>query len=677
MKAPAPIAALRAYIKNFIAVLPRDKADTLMLLSGAVLVLLPHLLHLPLWVSAVAVATLTWRVAITLRGTRLPPATLLLPLALGAVGGIWLTFQTILGRDAGVAMLVLLVAFKMLEMRARRDLYVVIYLCFFLLLTTFFYAQGLGTALLMLAAVIVLFAAQLSFQFTGAVPRLRRRLWLSARLVLTAAPLALLLFVAFPRLHGPLWGMPEDAASGRTGMSDTMAPGNVARLAQSDEIAFSVRFLEPAPPPAQRYWRGVVLADFDGRTWTQGLGHASGLGAEVVRTGLGAPVRQEITLEPSGQRWLYALDLPDAAPRLAGNLTTLSDTLELSTLTAVDERIRYDVVSHLRYRFDAQASLPDAARWLRLPDGFNPLTLQAASTLRAQPDPVERVNAALRRFHEDQFVYTLEPPPLGRDSVDEFLFLTRTGFCEHYASAFVFLMRAADVPARVVTGYQGGEINPVNDVMTVRQSDAHAWAEVWLAGRGWVRVDPTAAVAPERVRLGAKRPRRTSSPFGNGALDKLLNFSADNDSVLGQLRFRMAAINNGWNQWVLNYTPERQRNAVSALASSALDYRSWLAVALCAALLAVLHARRVRRRGDPVDRLYSALCLQLARLGLVRERAEGPSDFRRRVEAANLAPARKQAAAQFLRLYIAYKYGAQPAPPRLLASLKNLLHKLR
>ena len=677
MKAPAPFAALRAWLRQFIARLPRDKADTLLLLCGAGLVLLPHLLHLPLWVSAVSLATLGWRVAITLRGTRLPPAPLLLPLALGAVGGIWLTFHTILGRDAGVAMLVLLVAFKMLEMRARRDLYVVIYLSFFLLLTTFFYSQGVGTALLMLAAVIVLFAAQLSFQFTGAVPRLRRRLWLSARLVLLAAPLALLLFVVFPRLQGPLWGMPDDAALGRTGMSDTMTPGSVSRLAQSDDLAFRVRFLDGAgaPAPALRYWRGIVLADFDGRTWTQGRAPASGPGAERLRSATGAPLRQEITLESSGNRWLYALDLPDAAPSLAGKPSALSGSLELSTPSPLDERIRYTVSSHLRSRLQAQDSLPDAERWLRLPEGYNPLTVLAARGLREQRSPVERVNAALRRFREDKFSYTLEPPPLGRDGVDEFLFLSKSGFCEYYAGAFVFLMRAADVPARVVTGYQGGELNPVDGYLTVLQSDAHAWAEVWLAGSGWVRVDPTAAVDPERVQRGARRAARRATPFG--ALNKLINFDADEHSLLGQLRFRMAALNNGWNQWVLNYSPERQRNAVSALAASASDPRYWAALALLAAGMALLHARRLRKRGDPVDTLYSAMCLQLARQGVARERAEGPNDFRRRVEAADLAPPRKQAAAQFLRLYVAYKYGPQPAPPRLLASLKNLLNKLR
>ena len=672
------VAALRAWFKNFVLRLPRDKADTLLLLAGAVLVLAPHALHLPLWVTAVSLATLCWRVAITVRGSRLPPATLLLPLACGAVGGIWLTYQTVLGRDAGVAMLVLLVAFKMLEMRARRDLYVVIFLCFFLLLTTFFYAQGLGTALLMLAALVVLFTAQLSFQFTGAVPRLKRRLWLSTRIVLLAMPLAVLLFVVFPRLQGPLWGMPDDAGTGRTGMSASMAPGSMARLAQSEEPAFRVRFIDPAPAPRLRYWRGVVLADFDGRTWTQGPPPAgNGNGAAVTRSLQGAAVRHEITLEPSGQRWLFALDLAERAPAVEGNQVFLSAAQELSAFSTIEQRIRYTAVSHPRYLLQADAPPSDRERWLRLPAGSNPRAVDAGMALRAQADPVDRVNSVLYRFNREKFVYTLEPPTLGNDSVDEFLYLTKSGFCEHYASAFVFLMRAAGVPARVVTGYQGGEINPVDGFMTVRQSDAHAWAEVWLEGRGWIRVDPTAAVAPERVQRGAPRPSRGASPFGIQALDGLLDFGAGHDSLLGQLRFRMAAVNNSWNQWVLNYTPARQRGAVDALAATAGDPRSWALLAAAALLIGLWHARRVRRRGDPVDALYSALCLQLARQGVSRASAEGPLDFGRRIDAATLAPAGKQAAAHFLRLYVAYKYGAQPAPPGLVATLKNLLTKLR
>ncbi|MES2760214.1 MAG: DUF3488 and transglutaminase-like domain-containing protein [Pseudomonadota bacterium] len=671
-----PFAAAQNRLAGFIGRLPRDKTDTLLLLAAALLVLAPHALHLPLWVSALCLATLAWRVYITVRGQRLPPSLLLLPLAALSMGGVWLTYNTVLGRDAGVAMLVLLVAFKMLEMRARRDLFVVIFLCFFLLLTTFFYAQGIGTALMMGASVAVLFCAQLSFQFTGALPPLRRRLWLGARVVVFALPLAALLFFVFPRIQGPLWGMPDDALSGRTGMSNSMAPGSMANLAQSDETAFRVRFIDPAPAHALLYWRGVVLGAFDGRVWTQVAherGGGPGAAGAVMR---GRAIRHEVTLEPSGQRWLFALDLPAAPPQVAGHASSVSPEQEMSAAYPLEARVRYEAVSHPGYSLQAGAELADAHRWLALPFGANPRALAAGEALRGHADPFERVRAVLRGFRSDTFIYTMEPPLLGRHTVDEFLFKTKAGFCEHYASAFVFLMRAAGVPARVVTGYQGGEINPVDGFLTVRQSDAHAWAEVWMAGRGWLRVDPTAAVAPERVRRSQPRTGSRKNRFGIAALDDLMNFDGATSPLLTQLRYEWSALNNGWNQWVLNYTPERQRGAIDSLAA-ALNPRMLAALAVCALLLALAHARRNRPRLDRIDALYSALCLQLGRLGLARAADEGPNDYRARIDAARLEPRQKDAAAQFLRLYSAYKYGAQPSDPGLAATLKSLLTKFR
>ena len=674
----ARLAVLRARAASLVQGLSRDKADTLLLLAAALSVLAPHAGHLPLWVSALCAATLAWRAAITLRGTRLPPPILLLPLAMAAVGGVFLTYRTVLGRDAGVAMLVLMVAFKMLEMRARRDLFVVIFLCFFVLLTSFFYAQGIGSALLMTASIALLFGAQLSFQFTAAAPPLRRRLWLGARVVLLAAPLALLLFVVFPRIQGPLWGMPGDARAGRTGMSNSMAPGNLSSLAQSADPAFRVRFIDPAPPHEQLYWRGVVLGAFDGRTWSQ-VGAGLPPGAAISLGLSGRAVRHQVTLEPTGHHWLFALDLPAGPPLVAGNPSAVSPEMELSSVAPIEQRVRYDAVSYPGHRLQAEATLAGAELWLALPAGFNPRALAAGAVLQQQRDPARRVNLVLRRFHDEAFAYTLAPPLLGRHSVDEFLYRTRAGFCEHYASAFVVLMRAAGVPARVVTGYQGGEANPVDGFMTVRQSDAHAWAEVWLAGRGWLRVDPTAAVAPERVRRSLAYALPDSDPFGF----KGLGFD-DSDPVLSQLRFELGALNNSWNQWVLNYTPERRQGAIEAIRSGALNLRTLAALAVAALLAWLAHVRRARRRVDPVDTLYSKLCQQLGRIGVVRSADEGPNALRARLatlaaraplDAALLTAPQNLAATEFLRLYSAYKYGPRPPAPGLVALLKNLLTK--
>jgi transglutaminase-like putative cysteine protease len=665
---------LSARLDRFAPQLARDKVDTLLLLASALLVLAPHAGHLPPWVTAVCGATLLWRAVVTLRGARLPPGLLLLPLAGGAMGGVFATFHTLLGRDAGVAMLVLLVAFKMLEMRAKRDLFVVIFLCFFLVLTNFFYSQSIATGLMMAASIVALFSAQMSFQFTGAAPPLGRRLLLGARMVALAAPVALLMFFLFPRIQGPLWGMPSDAAGGgRSGLSDSMAPGNLSNLALSDEPVFRVKFIDPAPPQAQLYWRGVVLGRFDGRTWTR-VQAPRGAPQQVALTVRGRATRHEVTLEPNAERRLFALELPRRLPQIDGNPSGVTAEFEMSAAYPIERRVRYEAVSHLDFSLQAGAELANSEQWLALPARFNPRALQAGHALRAEPDPLKRVAAVLRQFRRDGYSYTLEPPLLGADSVDEFLYETKAGFCEHYASAFVFLMRAAGVPARVVTGYQGGEANPVDGYLTVRQSDAHAWAEVWVAGRGWLRVDPTAAVAPERVQHSLARALPRNAPFGIEALGQLIDFNGRGANPwIAQLRFRLAAVNNGWNQWVLNYTPERQHGLLASLQAALANWRMQAGLAAAAVALLLARALGRRRRGNPVDALYSELCLQLGRLGMARASDEGPSAYAQRLARCALPAARQAAVQRFLRLYSAYKYGAQPPEAGLVATLKSLL----
>jgi transglutaminase-like putative cysteine protease len=668
-------------ILRLTAPLSRDKQDTLLLIASTVLVLLPHASHLPLWVSLVCAATLAWRAALTLLGRRMPRNGLLVPVAALAMFGVLHTYHTLLGRDAGVAMLVLLVAFKMLEMHARRDLFVVIFLCFFLVLTNFFYSQGIATAVLMLVSLALLLTTQLSFQLTGAVPPLRARLWMGTRTLLLALPLALLAFVLFPRIEGPLWGLPQDAPGAHSGLSDTMSPGLMSNLAQSTEVAFRVKFDGPLPPQPQLYWRGPVLGNYDGRTWTRVRDLAHGRPQPLSISVNGSPLHYEVTMEPSNARWLFALEIPQALPALPGHLVSVTGELEIESDAPVTERIRYDMASFTNFSLQGADRLENRAQWLLLPYGSNPRALAAGQALRQEPDPAKRVLAVLRQFAGGGYVYTLQPPLLGEDAVDEFLYDTRAGFCEHYAGAFVFLMRAAGVPARVVTGYQGGELNPLDGYLVVRQSDAHAWAEVWLQGRGWVRVDPTSMAAPERLQRSAAALRPPPAPFGIPALGRLLQPSPD--SLLAKLRYAIGAANNGWNQWVLNYTPERQRGLVERLERGLLHWQA-LAV-LAAALLLLLAGRKFlqRRRSDPVDALYSALCQRLGQLGLPRAPDEGPTAYAGRLAShaigAGLAPDAGAAAGEFLRRYSAYRYGPRPAgpSPALLPTLKDLLSRVR
>ena len=668
--------------------LARDKQDTLLLLASALLVLVPHTAHLPVWVSLLCGATLAWRAAITLRGRRMPPGLLLVPLAGAAMAGVLYSYHTLLGKDAGVAMLVLLVAFKMLEMHARRDLFVVVFLCLFLVLTNFFYSQSIGTALLMLASLVALLTVQLSFQLTGAVPPLRTRLLMGARMLALAAPLAAAAFVLFPRVDGPLWGMPDDGRSARTGLSDTMSPGQMANLAQSGDTAFRVRFDGPVPPQPQLYWRGPVLANYDGQTWTRlrapadSESQSQSQPSQLSITVNGPPLHYQVTQEASNARWLFALEVPQALPTLSDRGVTLSAELEIQANTPITQRVRYELASFVNFRLQSDTVLADSTQWLLLPYGANPQALAAGRRLRAaEPDPARRAQAVLRDFAGKGYVYTLQPPLLrGGDSIDEFLYRTRAGFCEHYAGAFVFLMRAAGVPARVVTGYQGGEMNPIDGYLTVRQSDAHAWAEVWLEGRGWVRVDPTAAVSPLRVQQGAGSALPPPAPFGMDVLGRLMQ--PDPDSLLARARFAIGAANNGWNQWVLNYSPQRQHDLLRRLQGKLFDWRSLALLAVAALLLLAILKFWRRRRDDPVDTLYSALCRRLGQLGLPRAADEGPTAYAARVAASGLAAGPSAAAGEFLRRYSAYRYGPRTgtiADPLagLLPILRELLSRVR
>lgn len=657
--------------------LARDKQDTLLLIASSLLVLAPHAAHLPLWVSLLCGATLAWRAGLTLLGRRLPPNLVLVPVAAAAMAGVLASYHTVLGRDPGVAMLVLLVAFKMLEMHARRDLFVVVFLCYFLVLTNFFYSQTIPTALLMLASIAALLATQLSFQLTGAVPPLRARLWMGAKMLGMALPLAGAAFVLFPRIEGPLWGVPDTTHAARTGLSDTMAPGQMSNLAQSEDVAFRVRFDGPVPAQPQLYWRGPVLGSYDGRTWTRvAPGRQPQAQSQPLALSVHGPqLGYRITLEPSGTRWLFLLEMPRALPVVPGHGVMLSPALELQSLDPLAERVRYAAAAHVHYRLQADAS-PMDGQWLSLPYGVNPRARAAGLLLAAEPDPARRMAAVLADFARGGFVYTLQPPLLpGRDAVDDFLYGTRAGFCEHYAGAFVFLMRAAGVPARVVTGYQGGDLNPLDGVLTVRQSDAHAWAEVWLPGRGWIRVDPTAAVAPERVRRGLAHALPPPAPFSLPGLVQLLEL--DPDSPLGRLRYAFGAVDNGWNQWVLNYTPQRQHGVVDRLKEGMSHWQAVASVAMLCLMLLLAGKFSLRQKSDPVDTLYSALCQRLGQLGLPRAPDEGPTAYARRVAAAGLPDGARAAAEDFLRRYSAYRYGLPASGAGLVTTLKDLLSKVR
>ncbi|MFZ6771465.1 transglutaminase TgpA family protein [Undibacterium sp. SXout7W] len=656
-------------------VLSRDKADTLLLLTACLLVLIPHAGHVSWWVNIGCAMLLVWRGWLTLNGKRLPPSWILLPVSTIMMGGVYLTHKTFFGKEAGVTMLVLLLTCKLLEMHAKRDLFVVIFLSFFLLLTSFFYQQTIGAAMMTLLALSLLLTAQLSFQYTNLVPSLAQRLKLGASILAMAIPLTIVSFFLFPRIQGPLWGLPGDAQTGRTGLSDSMTPGMIGELALSEDIAFRVKFDQQTPDKSQMYWRGLIMNQFDGRTWTRGKPSSAAKSDSAEFTG--TQFHQEIILEPTRQRWLFALDLATAPPLLDSNgKASLNTQMELRNTEVVDQRLRYQVNSAPVYRLEQHLSLMDVSDSLDIPPGYNPRTLTMAAELRQRfRDDQELINQVLQFFRREQFTYTLEPPVLGVNSVDDFLFQSRAGFCEHYASAFVILMRAADIPARVVTGYQGGTKNTVDNQWEIRQSDAHAWAEVWLKGKGWIRVDPTAAVAPERVmqNIGTAIPKR--------GIAGLMQLALGENTWLKAIHMQWSAINNHWNQWVLNYNQKTQKSLLGSLGIQDIDWaKISLLFFICGATVLSLIALPLMRNKltfSPLDRVYFSFCKKMAKHTAARAIDEGPHAYMQRLKA--VLPAHEYIAAQqFLSLYSAARYGKTTVPESMLVRrLKTLLAQCR
>ena len=617
------------------------------LLASLGMVMAPHIERLSIWIPLVAGVLMLWRLYIGLRRQSLLPKWLLFLLAVAAIAGIFLSYGRVLGRDTGVALLMLLVGLKLMETQTIRDATLVYFIGYFLVITNFLYSQTITTGLYMLLVVLVLTAALLELNRATGAYGVKQSLKLAGALLLQAVPLMVVLFVLFPRIQGPLWGLPQDAYSGISGLSDTMSPGSLSQLSLSDAVAFRVKFDAPTPKNDLLYWRGPVLWRFDGRTWSAGRFTP---GEPPHWEGVGPALRYTVTLEPHNRNWLFALDLAAIAPPQA----KISRDFQVLANAPVRYRLRYDVVSYLDYRAGVEERQNELQRALQLPRGYNPRARALAESWRQTlSDDVAVVQQALKMFRSEKFFYTLQPTLLGEDSVDEFLFDTKLGFCEHYASSFAFLMRVAGIPARVVTGYQGGILNDLGDYLIVGQADAHAWTEVWLKDRGWVRVDPTAAVSPLRVEAGiaAAVPKTDPLPF----------LVRQDWQWLRQARLIWDAMANNWNQWVLGYNPQRQKQFLSDMGMSEATWQNMAVALIVAAGLVMLGLagmilwRLKATATDPVQKAYSKFCGKLGKHGLPRHPAEGPLDYALRLMTAS--PHQAQPIHVISELYIALRYG--------------------
>jgi transglutaminase-like putative cysteine protease len=626
-----------------------------------------HAAHLPPWITLLLVAAGAWRWTAYRRGWPLPPKWLRATAAVAATVAVFASYRTLNGIEAGTSFLVLMAGVKLLETRSARDLAVVSFICFFLLYAALLRDQQLRQLPWLLAGVLLATGALMRVHAGAAGDSLREVLRRTAALVLQAAPLALALFLLFPRLPGPFWGIAA-GQSARTGLNDEMTPGDVSDLTASGEPAFRVRFSGAVPPPAQRYWRGPVLHEFDGRSWRRTRGQTFPQ-QDVVATG--EPVEYQVTLEPHDRNWILALDLATQWPEREAYRSFDFQLLAPSPLT---ELTTYRLGAHTRYR--AGTSLPESLRRkaLQLPREGNPRAMSLGRQLAARhaQDPQAIAGAMLRMFRRQPYVYTLQPPKLADNAVDEFLFETRKGFCEHYASAFTFVMRAAGVPARVVTGYQGGELNPIGGYLLVRQSDAHAWSEIWLGARGWVRMDPTAAVAPERIERGL---------IGSVGADEPVPGRLREDSELWfQASLAWDAANDFWNERVVRFNAVSQMQLLERLGVDEPDWRA-LGLGMTASLAAFFVAFSLylawRYREPPKDwpaRLHSVVARRLRRRGIEQDPAEGPVAFLDR--SASACPDLALQIVAIRDIYAALRYGPLPTETEL-RRLKYLVNRLR
>ena len=620
-------------------------------LLGIHIVALPLYPHMPIPVLLLTAVFSVWLWFIIRGRVAQPGRLVMLMLAAVVVAVLIQSFGTILGQLPGSAMLLLLAFLKLFEMKSTRDIAIVIFMGFFLVASKFFYSQSPLIALHVFIVVVYLTSLLIMFSDRLGTAHFNVLLQRSFRMILQAMPMMLILFVLFPRVSGPLWGLPRDAQAASSGLSEEMSPGSINRLIGSGDVAFRVQFNTGPPPRTDLYWRGLVLSSYDGTTWRMDNAPPYAQPLLVPDGDQQAVYSYTVMLEPHNQHWLYSLEsLQQHDKRFV-----VTREMHLVAASKITDVTNYQLSSDTRAQ-NRGLFEPERRKNLALPRGLNRETRKFAARLynASGRNSEAYVSSVLKHFGEAGFSYTLSPLLLGEHAMDDFLFRTRSGFCEHYASAFVYLMRAAGVPSRVVIGYQGGAMHPFDDYMIVRQSDAHAWAEVWLDGRGWVRVDPTAAVSPTRIENGIE---------GAGLDRSLLPSILVSDNVLLQrARFMLDSVRNNWNQWVVGFNSSRQRELLGLLGFDKVS-TSNLVIALvvlmtiaggCLAWWVIY--RDPIRQSDVVKLYYDRFCRKLKRAGIHHRSNEGASEFLARV--AGRLPARQVELKLITNDYERLRYGS-------------------
>ncbi len=657
------------------------------LLAAQLIVMLPFTTSLPPWLIVVVIFAAGWRLRV-LSGKATQPNTLIKAvLLLLGIAAIFLSGLRLPSLEAMSALLLLGFAFKALEAVKRRDALVVIFTGYFLVALNFLYSQTMIVGVYGTLSLIVLTGALVGVQqtieeFTPS-QQVRFNFWIAGQILLQCLPLMVLIFVFAPRFQ-PFWTLPMPMEQNTRGISDRMAPGDIEKLSQSDDLAFRVSFKGERPAQAKLYWQGLVLNYFDGREWRQ---FANQQAVEELQWSIkldyaydphklktqGARYEYEAVYEPSGQPWLF----------------TLSPTTEVQgdVLRAADYRVmaKQPLQSPLLLR---AVSHPESIRDLSLAPKLQELALQLpkqgdrrsrelAQRLYAEAgDERAYIQTVLNRFREQPFFYTLSPPLLGEtDTIDSFLFDTQRGFCSHYAGSFVFLMRAVGIPARVVIGYQGGEWNEQGKYLAVHQFDAHAWTEVWLAGQGWVRFDPTSMVAPERTEQNLEAALKKE-----GILLEHSVFSSRKFAWLNSMRKQLDSMQYGWQRWILSYDSETQTQFLSKLLGE-LNFTKLAVFILtlfgCLVMIWMVWLGLTRKTNSEAleHRLYRRFAERLGKQGCERRLDQTPHEYAQ--IAVQALPQQAEQILAFTQAYQTLCYASEVGQRRsLLRELRRLLSQI-
>ncbi|WP_445773659.1 transglutaminase TgpA family protein [Shewanella sp.] len=651
---------------NFDAIISRNTLFWLLITNVAVLS--PLYQQATLWSIGICAICFVWRVGIYLGKVAAPPKLLVTSLAVGAATTLALVSSEIGLLNALVNLLILGYALKYIEMREQRDVKAIVLVGYFLIALTLLDQQSMLNTLHLLAVVIINTGILVSV-YQDKSNKIAN-LGFSVKLVLHSLPLAILLFVVFPRL-GPLWMVPN-IKSATTGLSDEMSFGDINKLTRSAELAFRVGFENPdgstlGPANQDLYWRTLVMENYDGKTWRQDQSiktiqrqayFQKPQREQAVITANNRKIEYMVISEPSHQKWLYGLD---EAFSDNNQIVELPD-YRLYSLRPIDQRMSYRVVSYPNNIMEL--TLKDNTKQLNLalPPNSN-LKTQALAQRFAQdyPDPQTRINAMMNYFAEQAYYYTLSPPSVGEQQIDDFLFENRAGFCAHYASALVFMARASGIPARMVTGYQGGEYNPQAGYYSVYQYMAHAWTEVWLEGQGWQRFDPTAMIAPQRILDGFDATFDSQSSYLQDSPFSPLRMKQY--PWLNELRQQLSSLDYYWSVWVLGFDEERKQQVLSKLLGDVTSSKialmmilSFIIIALVIGYYAGLFS--INRNDDPLNKRYNLICQRLAKKGITRPQGQAAHDFANHVQT-TLAQQHPAIAREFMALstaYMALKY---------------------